>query len=179
MKCNLKVLLLSLGMIVSSVSTISAVNAQIPNQASPQKSLSLQQNDFIKASVKQTKNREINAFSNSKYDYWDARVLGDYWGQSAYEAKARIGRKILWGKSDVAILEQFLVDARFKALQKMQSSSPSLELYGESTYNYNDAQKLATLWGDSSPYEAKIRIEKNLILGQPEVIEQALQQAKR
>lgn len=179
MKCNLKVLLLSLGLVLSSVSTISAVTAQIPNQASPKNYLSLQQNDFIKASAKQIKNRELNAFSNSKYDYWDARVLGDYWGQSAYEAKARIGRKILWGKSDVAILEQFIVDARIKALNEVQGNNPNLELYGESKYKYNDAEKLATLWGDSSPYEAKIRIEKNLILGQQEVIEQALQQIRR
>ena len=177
MKSNLKVLLLSLGLIISSVSTISAVTAQQNSQASPN-SLSLQQNNFIQASAKQVRDREWKAFFSSKYDYWDARVLADYWGQSIGEAKARMGRKILWGNSNVAILEQFLVDARFKALQKIQGSSPSLELYGESKYKYNDAQKLAKLWGDSSPYEAKIRIEKNLILGQPDVIEQALQQAK-
>ncbi|WP_414624863.1 hypothetical protein [Calothrix sp. CCY 0018] len=174
MKSNLKVLLLSLGMIVSSVGTISAVTAQIPNQTSPKNNLTLQQNNFIQASAKQVRDREWKAFFSSKYDYWDARVLADYWGQSIGEAKARMGRKILWGKSDLGILEQFLVDARFKALQKMQVSSPSLELYGESKYKYDDAAKLAKLWGDSSPYEAKIRIEKNLILGQPEVIEQAL-----
>lgn len=174
MKSNLKVLLLSLGMIVSSVSTISAVTAQIPSAASPKNNLSLQQNYFIQASAKQVRDKEWKAFFSSKYDYWDARVLADYWGQSIGEAKARMGRKILWGKSDVAILEQFLVDARFKALQRIQGSNPSLELYGESKYKYNDAEKLAKLWGEYSPYEAKIRIEKNLILGQEEVIEQAL-----
>ncbi len=174
MKSNLKVLLLSLGMIVSSVSTITAVTAQIPNNTSPNNSLTIGQNNFIQASAKQVRDREWKAFFSSKYDYWDARVLADYWGQSIGEAKARMGRKILWGKSDVAILEQFLVDARFKALQNIQGSNPSLELYSESKYKYNDAQKLAKLWGDSSPWEAKIRIEKNLILGQPEVIEQAL-----
>ncbi len=174
MKCNLNVLLLSLGMLVSSVSTISAVTAQIPNQTSLRNSLTLQQNNFIQASAKQVQDREWKAFFSSKYDYWDARILADYWGQSIGEAKARMGRKILWGKSDVAILEQFLVDARFKALQKIQNSSPSLELYGESKYKYDDAAKLAKLWGERSPWEAKIRIEKNLILGQQEVIEQAL-----
>ena len=175
MKSNLKILLLSLGMLVSSVSTINAVTAQIPSQTSPKNNLSLRQNDFIQASAKQVREREWDAFFNSrKYDYWDARVLANYWGQSIGEAKARIGRKILWGKSDVAILEQFLVDARIQALQKTQGSSPSLELYGESKYKYDDAAKLAKLWGDSSPYEAKIRIEKNLIFGQQEVIEQAL-----
>jgi hypothetical protein len=179
MRSNLKVLLLSLGELLSSVGTIGAVTAQIPSQTSFNNSLSLQQNDLIKASAKQVKNKELKAFFNSNYDYWDARVLSDFWGQSVSEAKARMGRKILWGKSDVAILEQFLVDARFKAVQKMQSSNPSLQLYSDSKYNYNDAEKLAKLWGEPSPWDAKIRIEKNLIFGQQEVIEQALQQAKR
>ena len=179
MKYNLKILLLSLGLLVSSVGTISNVNAQITNQSSPQKSLSLQQNNFIKASAKQVKDKELKAFFNSKYNYWDARVLADYWGQSVSEAKARMGRKIIWGKSDVSILEQFLVDARLQGLQKVQVSNPSLQLYSDSKYNYNDAENLATLWGESSPYNAKIRIEKNLILGQQQVIEQALQQTKR
>ncbi|BAY83597.1 hypothetical protein NIES267_30860 [Calothrix parasitica NIES-267] len=175
MNNNLKVLLLSLGMLVSSVGTISAVTAQTSTNQNLQKSfLNNQQQNWIEASAKQVRNRELNAFSNSKYDYWDARVLGDYWGQSAYEAKARIGRKILWGKSDVAVLEQFLVDARVNALQKLNNSSNNLPLYIDSKYRYNDAQKLAKLWGEKSPWDAKIRIEKNLILGQQEVIEQAL-----
>ena len=175
MKTNLKVLILSLGMLISSVGTISAVTAQTSTNQILQKSfLNSQQQNWIEASARQTRNRELNAFSNSKYDYWDARVLGDYWGKSAYEAKAIIGRKILWGKSDVAILEQFLVDARLKALQKLNNNTNNLPLYIDSKYQYNDAQKLANLWGEKSPWDAKIRIEKNLILGQQEVIEQAL-----
>lgn len=197
MNSNLKVFLLSLGLLLSAFSTISTVTAQIPSQgfpvksfledkkimgdrqSSPKQSLSVQQNNFILTASQQVKNRELEAFFSSTYDYWDARILSDYWGQSIDEAKARVGRKILWGKSDVAILEQFLVDARIKALQKMQGSNPSLELYGESKYKYNDAAKLANLWGERSPWDAKIRIEKNLILGQEEIIEKALLQTKR
>ena len=175
MNNNLKVLLLSLGLLVSSVGTISAVTAQTnANQTANKSFLNNQQKYWIEASARQTQNRELNAFFNSKYDYWDARVLGDYWGQSVVEAKARIGRKIIWGQSDVSILEQFLVDARIKALNKVQRSNPNLELYSVSKYQYEDAEKLAKLWGESSPWEAKIRIEKNLILGQQEIIEQAL-----
>ena len=175
MNKNLKVLLLSLGILVSSIGTISAVTAHTnTNQTANQSFLNNQQKFWIEASARQTQNRELDAFFNSKYDYWDARVLGDYWGQSVVEAKARIGRKILWGQSDVSILEQFLVDARIKALNKVQRSNPNLELYSVSKYQYEDAEKLAKLWGESSPWEAKIRIEKNLILGQQEIIEQAL-----
>lgn len=175
MNSNLKVLLFSLGLLLSCLSNITTVTAEQSNQASPKNYLSLQQNDLIAAS----RQDELQTFFSSKYDYWDARVLANYWGQSIDEAKARIGRKILWGKSDVAILEQFLVDARIKALQKMQGSNPSLELYGESQYKYDDAVKLAKLWGERSPWDAKIRIEKNLILGQEEIIEKALRQTKR
>lgn len=176
MKCNLKVLLLALSVFITAVSaSINTSIAQQPSQ-SAKTSLTIQQNNFIKAATKQVKNKELNAYSQSKYDYWDARVLADYWGQSVFEAKARIGRKILWGKYDVTILEQFLVDARIQMLQKMQDSNPSLNLYGESRYRYNDAEKLAAVWGERSPWDAKIRIEKNLILGQQEVIEKALQE---
>ncbi|MBV6622223.1 MAG: hypothetical protein KI793_04580 [Rivularia sp. (in: Bacteria)] len=174
MKYNLKVLLLSLGLLLSTIGTISAVTAQTSDIASVKKSLSFKQHELIAASAKQVDKKELKAFFGSKYDYWDARVLANYWGQSVEEAKARIGRKIIWGKSDVAILEQFLVDARIQALQKMQSPNPPLQLYSDSKYEYDDAQKLAAVWGDNSPWDAKIRIEKNLILGQPEIIEQAL-----
>ena len=175
MNNNLKVLLLSLGLLVSSVGTISAVTAQTnANQTANKSFLNNQQKYWIEASARQTQNRELNAFFNSKYDYWDARVLGNYWGQSVVEAKARIGRKIIWGQSDVSILEQFLVDARLKALQKLDSNTNNLPLYIDSKYRYNDAQKLANLWGEKSPWDAKLRIERNLILGQQEVIEQAL-----
>ena len=174
MKSNLKVLLLALGILLGPVSaSINTSFAQQPN-ASPKTSLSVVQNDLIKAETKQVKDRELKAFFNSNYDYWDARVLADYWGQSVVEAKARIGRKIIWGKYDVAILEQFLLDARVQGLQKMQGSNPALNLYGESKYKYNDAEKLAAVWGERSPWDAKIRIQKNLILGQQEVIEKAL-----
>ncbi|WP_414590132.1 hypothetical protein [Scytonema sp. PCC 10023] len=52
------------------------------------------------ASTQGAKDKELQAFKNSQYNYWDARVLADYWGQSEEDAKARIGRKILWGKKD-------------------------------------------------------------------------------
>ncbi|MEB3219299.1 MAG: hypothetical protein VKN72_24115 [Nostocales cyanobacterium 94392] len=174
MKGNLKVLLLSVGLLLSSISSITIIDQQ-PSEAAPKNVLSVKQNDLIKAATKQVKEKELKAFFSSKYDYWDARILADYWGESVSEAKARMGRKILWGKSDVAVLEQFIIDARIQALQKVQASNPPLQLYSDSKYNYNDAEKLAKLWGENSPWEAKIRIEKNLILGQPEVIEQALQ----
>lgn len=86
--------------------------------------------------TKGTQDKELQAFYNSKYDYWDARVLADYWGQSVEDAKARIGRKILWGKKDVAILQQFLVDARVNALESAQPAPDpsSYKLFRESEF---------------------------------------------
>jgi len=125
--------------------------------------------------------REHRAFDRSSYDYWDARVLAEYWGQSTDEAKARIGRKILWGKKDVAILEQFLVDARIQHLESIApaSSPASYTFYRESGYTYNDAEVLAKFWGDASPMDAKLRIERNLTLGNREKIDAALGMARQ
>jgi hypothetical protein len=128
----------------------------------------------------EAQDKELQAYQTSKYDYWDARVLADYWGQSVEESKARIGRKILWGSKDVAILEQFLVDARVNALQSVESAPElsSYKLFRESTLTYEDAEALAKFWGDQSPIDAKLRIERNLILGNDEIIQQALQSAR-
>lgn len=116
---------------------------------------------------------EVNAFATSEYTYWDAVQLADYWGQSLIDAKARIGRKVLWGPADVAILEQFLLDARLASLRTLDETE-SLRLYIESNYTYDDAVALAEFWGESDPFEAKLRIERNLILGNEDEVYNAL-----
>jgi hypothetical protein len=124
--------------------------------------------------------QELEAFRNSKYTFWDARLLADYWQQSNFEAKARIGRKILWGATDVAHLEQFLVNARVNHLQSV-APAPTPEtyiLYRDSGYGYDDAAALATFWGDASPGDAKLRIERNLTLNNEAIVKQALEFAQ-
>jgi hypothetical protein len=131
--------------------------------------------------TKPTTYKELKAFSNSKYDYWDARILSDYWGQAVYDAKARIGRKILSGKKDVAILEQFLVDARVQALEltKPAPNRSSYVLFRESKFReYENVEALAKFWGDPSPLDTKLRIERNLILGNDEKLKEALKYAR-
>jgi hypothetical protein len=73
--------------------------------------------------------QELDAFRNSKYTFWDARLLADSWQQSNFEAKARMGRKILWGETDVAHLEQFLVNARVDHLQSVAIAIGSLGVW--------------------------------------------------
>ena len=59
---------------------------------------------------------EFNAYANSGYTYWDAKVLAKFWGEDVDEAKARIGRKCLWGGESKALLGLFLTDARVKEI---------------------------------------------------------------
>ena len=187
MKSNLKVLLLSVGVFLAAIAgSIDTVLAESVTQiqTSSQQGIEHDNNYHLIAQKKKgTKTKELNAFFRSGYDYWDARILADYWGQSLDEAKARIGRKIMWGGSDVAILEQFLVDARVQALVSVSSSlnrnrNPH-KFYTESKYDYDDAVDLAKFWGDRTPFDAKLRIERNLILGNDEIIEEALRFARQ
>jgi hypothetical protein len=80
----------------------------------------------------------------------------------------------IWGPADVAILEQFLLDARLDSLQTLEETE-KLRFYSESDYDYADAVALAEFWGDSSPYQAKLRIERNLIMGNADEVATALQ----
>ncbi|MCP6761714.1 MAG: hypothetical protein NHB32_23885 [Fischerella sp. CENA71] len=185
MKYNLRIFLLLLGVLVSSFGTAlhTVVAQQITiNSISSQSDHQLFDN-ATKSAAKNAKTEELRAFLTSKYDYWDARVLADFWGETVEEAKARMGRKILWGSTNIAILDQFLVDARLQALRAVKlprtadDSSP-YKFYRDSTYNYNDAAVLAKFWGERSAIDAKVRIERNLILGNDEVIEEALKLAR-
>jgi hypothetical protein len=172
---NLYVLL-----VVSTVITAGSAHATEPSTSvkSDRTPLELSQNstpvaEYLSQSGTET---EVDAFFASEYTYWDAAQLADYWGQSLIEAKARMGRKILWGPADVAILEQFLLDARLDSLQTLEETE-NLRFYSESDYDYADAVALAEFWGDSSPYQAKLRIERNLIMGNADEVATALQLA--
>ena len=108
-----------------------------------------------------TQEQEYDAFLNSGYSYWDAKVLANFWGQELGESKQRIGRKMGWGAESKAALGLTLVDARVKALGSIEQ----LQLYFDSDFGYNDAEAIANYWGDPSAYHGKLRIERNLILG--------------
>ena len=134
-----------------------------------------QANSILLSENTDRQTKEIEAFINSKYNYCDSVILGDFWGQSVAESKARIGRKVLWGDGGIPYLEQYLVDARIEALDKL---SPPCT-YTDVGYTYDDAVTLATFWGDSSPWEAKERIVRNLMLGNQDEIDWALNKTGR
>ncbi len=118
---------------------------------------------------------EFRAFQKSDYTYWDAAVLASFWNQEVLEAKSRIGRKVLWSGNDQSALSMMLVDARVKALGTVDA----LNLYSQSDFTYDDAAALAEYWGDASPYESKLRIERNLVLGNEQAIHQMLKLTDR
>lgn len=122
-----------------------------------------------------TPDQEADAFYDSKFNYWDAKVLANFWNEEVGETKSRIGRKLLWGAEDKAFLEQQLVDARIKALGSVEE----LQLYSISGFTYDDAEALAEFWGVPSPWESKLRIERNLILGQFQVVSDALELSRK
>ena len=78
--------------------------------------------DSILLSQRNNQQAELNAFFRSEYNYCDAQLLSEFWGQSLPETKARIGRKVLWENRGIPYLEQYLVDARIQAIQ--QNSQP-------------------------------------------------------
>ncbi|MBC6430987.1 hypothetical protein FM036_09195 [Nostoc sp. HG1] len=177
MKYNLQIFLLLLSLFASvSTSINAAVAQQINENYQSITDITEREANFTKAPKPTDLSKELQAFFRSQYHYWDARILANYWGQSVEDAKATIGRKILWGRKNVAILEQYLLDARVKALQSVGTTPNSL--YNESKYKYDDAVLLAKFWGDPSPWDAKLRIERNLILGNDEIIDEALQYAR-
>ncbi len=184
-KYNLQIFLFVLSFLGNMSASVNTVIAPNPSITSLSTQLITQQKDNPMTEMKQTKktlpDKENQAFFNSKYDYWDASVLADYWGQSVDDAKARIGRKILWGKKDVAILEQYLLDARVQALESVKPAPnpSSYKHFRESEFReYEDVQALAKFWGDPSPMDAKLRIERNLILGNEEILKEALRYAR-
>ncbi|MBE9153672.1 hypothetical protein [Cyanobium sp. LEGE 06113] len=127
--------------------------------------------------------REISAYASSDYDYWDARVLAELWGQTASEAKLRIGRKILFGPRDVGLLEGMLLEARSNAVSAINPSGP-LELFGESSYTYDDIEVLTRYWnyGDTEQaliWESKLRVERKLAISDDEKLDRTLAQAQQ
>lgn len=115
--------------------------------------------------------RELRAFSDSGYSYWDALVLADFWGEDAVGAKHRMGAKLMGPTESKVYLQLVLTDARAKAL----ANAESLNLYSAAGYGYDDAERLARFWGKDTAYDGKLMIERNLIMGNESLITQALE----
>lgn len=113
-----------------------------------------------------TEQQVWSAYSSSGYTYTDAVVLAKFWGQTVDRAKTGIGHKMLGGWESKINLELIMTDARTKAL----ATAEDLTVFSKTGYSYSDALAMAEFWGDKSPFEAKLRIERNLILGNESVV---------
>lgn len=76
---------------------------------------STQTEQSTQSSYDKTPQTEQAAFFSSDYTYDDAVALASFWGEPLDETKATIGRKILWGSENVAILNRNLEEARQEA----------------------------------------------------------------
>jgi hypothetical protein len=108
----------------------------------------------------------VETFLTSKYTYCDAKLVAGVWKISIGEAKATIGQKIQNGiESNIPLI---LRDARNAGIACEWADTP---------HNYNDAEKLAKLWGYADPAEAKAKIAYLYTQGESAVVLEALGQA--
>ncbi len=178
---NTKLFSLFITWFISTVLIVAATTSKAAAQAAPEieniSAIADNSAEIAEILLAQTLQEKLDAFfSSGKYTYCDAKILGNYWGQSVVDAKVLIGQKILAGERSLAYLEQYQVDAQVKALSDPE---PSVCFFYEKGYTYDDAVVLAEFWFEASPWEAKIRAEKNFILGKDEFVENALRLAKR
>lgn len=78
---------------------------------------------------------ELDRFFSAGYTYCDAVVLGQFWGESGYEAKITVGRKIGWGNE--SIVQENAAEARGNGLRCT---------FADTEFSYDDAEVLAKYW---------------------------------
>jgi hypothetical protein len=114
--------------------------------------------------------QQWEAYTNSKYTYFDAELLAEYWGKpTTWDAKLKIGRLIKAG--DEAAVARALRGARVEQ-QQLEAA------YGNSKYTYSDAELLAEYWGKPTPWDAKLKIGRLLMSGNDAAVAQALRGAR-
>jgi hypothetical protein len=106
---------------------------------------------------------EYGTFDQSGYVYCDAKMLGELWGLDVGEGKLAIGRKILGGYGYV--VPQILDEARGRGIGCDWS---------DTGHSYEDAERLASIWGMNEPYQAKLRAEQLYTMGRSDVVIGAL-----
>ena len=104
----------------------------------------------------------IQRFGFSGFTYCDAKMIGAYFQQSAYEGKIFIGRKIGVG----------LIDNIPWYLQRAREGGNKCQ-WGEGPYGYDDAVKLARMW-NKDVAATKTTIANMVTLGRSDVIDASL-----
>ncbi len=159
----------TLALAIAAALTATSSQAALLVSAHPNASVLLN-NSLLLASTSQV---AMSAFWNGKYTYCDAKTLAAYWDQPIFEAKSRAGEKLLNGEN--GILEGYLARARTRAQDIGQPTCT----YNDEGYSYEDAAILAEYWGKSTPWDAKLKMNRLLAQGSNAAIQKDLQQVKQ
>ena len=117
----------------------------------------------------------LAAYRASRYTYCDAKMIALIWGSSVDEAKVTLGQKIDSGLTDLADID--IRNGRAQALEAFDSNVAIRCSYEEAGYTYDDAVLLGELWG-IDPWDAKLHIERKVLLDDLTSVKQALEGAK-
>jgi hypothetical protein len=109
--------------------------------------------------AKAKEDAQVNAFFAAGYDYNDAVKLAALWHlPDANHAKVAAGKKLLAGEK-----------LPIKPTPADPGSDPSaapVNAFFAAGYTYDDAVRLAALWHQSDPYQAKVAAGKKLLAGE-------------
>lgn len=111
----------------------------------------------------------FQAFLASRFDYCDAKVLGQLWGVPVDESKLRIGTKIVSGYPQIVASE---LDRAFGTAGHAECEWVELD------YTYEDAQAMAAMWGQPVD-ESKARMTRKVNFGNRALLDQMVKDARK
>jgi hypothetical protein len=111
----------------------------------------------------QSEQRAWNAFERSGYTYCDAKLVGALWDMAPAQGKVEIGRKFLNGISH-------LVGG---VLSESRGRGNRCE-WEDTGLSYQDAQRMASVWGLQTPYQAKLKAAMHFTNGDSNIVDNAL-----
>jgi hypothetical protein len=115
-----------------------------------------------------------NKYFANGYNYIDAKVLANYWGESSpSDAKLRMGRKMLnfgiqEGRANINPARSYATRGDF-------SNWPVF--YSDGGYSFEDAEAVGAYWGGDVVH-GKMKLARNLIQGQDDWNRSALAAAR-
>jgi hypothetical protein len=114
----------------------------------------------------------LEAYANSRYSYEDAELLAQLWSIPVSEAKQAIGHKIIHNI-------EHLLPAKVAPDPKVDAhptdwDSKALDAFFNSSFTYDDAERLAQLWGQPDAYAGKKLIGAKILNGDEHLVHKLL-----